>query len=152
MPKPDLIEPYTWQDAFTLILKVCPSWQLDYGIKLALSGKDCRLWTKNAPGIDAFHPSRPYTRGSGRLLPRAETDRILALLANLRLSAATSGDLGCDGTTYQLKLVRGSMSMDLEWWEGTTPDGWVGLEPLIEALEGYASAFGQRPDTESRPD
>lgn len=146
MPKPDAIDPYTWQDAFTLVLKASPSWQLDYGIKLALSGKSCRLWTKNAPGIDAFHPSRPFTRGSGNLLPRAETDRILALLSQVRLSASACGDLGCDGTTYQLKVVRGSMSIDLEWWEGTMPKGWVGLQPLIEVLEDYCSKYGQRPD------
>ena len=148
MTKADAIEPYSWQYAFTLILKVSPSWQLDYGINLALSEEGCRLWTRNAPGIDAYHPSKPFTRGPGHLLPRPETDQILALLGKLRISAATTGDLGCDGTTYHLKLERGSMSMDLDCWEGTTPKGWKGLQPLMEALEGYALQYGQRPVSE----
>jgi hypothetical protein len=149
---PDPIVPCPWQEDFTLVLKASPSFQLDYGVKLACSEERCRLWTKNAPGIDAHHPSRPFGRGPGRLLPRADRDRILALLGKVRLSAAACGGLGCDGTTYHLKLVRGSLSMDLEWWEGLTPEGWDGLQPLIEALEEYASIHGVRPEAGPSPD
>ena len=145
MTKADANVPYHWQDAFTLVLKASPSFQLNYGVKLALTEAGCRLWTKNAPGIDAYHPSKSFRRGPGRLLPHAETDYILALLGKVRLSVTSSGHLGCDGTTYHLQLVCGSMSMYLEWWEGTLPEGWEGLQPLLEVLEDYGLKYGQRP-------
>ena len=92
--------------------------------------------------------NKTFQRGPGLLLSRKESDQLLDLLRKARIKPFATGDQGCDGTTYRLRISRGSLSMDLKWWEGSFPEGWEDIRPLVEILDGYAIRYGQSPKPE----
>ena len=127
------------------IMLKADSWPYaSWGVKVITGSGECRLWTKNAPGMDQLCGNKTFQRGPGLLLPKRDAAVILNILRKARITPFSEGMKGCDGTTYQLRISHENVSMTLGWWV-VLPEGWKGLEPLLKILHRYASKCGQKP-------
>jgi len=76
-------------------------------------------------------------------LTEEQTQKLLSLIADLRLPVNTPWIVGCDGAISRLELLSGFQKVSFEWW-GEIPEAWADLGPLIAALNPLLEHFPAR--------
>lgn len=70
------------------------------------------------------------------ILEPAIVERILDSLKGVSIPPLISGELGLDGTMYELEFSAGMNQVQYKWW-CELPDPWSNLAPLITILNDY---------------
>jgi hypothetical protein len=121
--------------SYILTYNVASSFDGEFNLRIEYDEQDdadAKLWVT----INSYNYSIVSTpkKPKPEIFSKMDAEKILEMLSAVKICPIPNWTVGCDGTQYELEIIRGLNSVHYSWWPHL-PDQWESLKPIVDILD-----------------